>query len=903
MALSAIFSFRNLDSTEDLNTRYRDLFNRGIYNGGIVTPVAGQLKVDVTSFLAMSYDGMMVKGNTTERLDVVAGQNNFVVCRAVYSSSAAPTLTMEVLEESVYNGDAQKDNLIVFATLDLSPTQTEVFATDVSTLLRDEVDPVGRLHLRGNLASDTLLPGTDNRAGDFYVVTDGTGDIPNIHVWNGVIWVNVTTAGLISSELALHRQNLFTDEIHLTDLQAAALIGTSGTPPSGTNPFIDNADPRIPTLNEKQALAGSDGTPSSSNKYITEEKILAVSDELVFPVAPSGGTFDAFAAILPFTPTSGVDWDGDNVTFGAGTAVLAAVAGANLRNKGVAVSEGDQLDGSVTFTGGTIDVTFEETSNLGTPLPGGSFPGVASGVPVTFIVPAGVDSIVMRMANNAGTGSTITTCSLQVTAAGSFRFSAAGAEGPFYVGTGGVGSYLNLFNLFNVDGFIDKEYANSLGEPVRIIGIYTDSNYTNLLIPSTDINVDANGFYGETGTLPLYFLADKEINTGFRLVYGRKKEFGDVPVDMLLRRGPKSGQLDRRLSGVTRAVEEFHAVSHYVKSMTDVGANTYAINSSAHVFLAGDEVILEGIAINGTVGTSTRERTSAVATIVTASPHGITDGQSVDISGMTDGTYDAVGATATVVDDVTFSYSNAGPDEATIADLAGTVDNFTDYVTFNGPNTVGVVTDNTLTVTFPSGRIYLGGGSVIPENKTDFEIKELEAFNVNDSVEDILVRRNGIHQTRNDESIRPVSISDRNKYIDILDSTSTSFTAILTLGVYFTQDELEDLASDIQTKLNGLASGDTFGVSYNGDYTFTILNSTGNFSLLFATGPNSPNNPAEDLGFTLADLSGTNTYTSDFDIHRGLVKWEKVSTTKIRFVEPVPVNSLISIEKPMQDTI
>lgn len=47
-----------------------------------------------------------------------------------------------------------------------------------------------------------------------------------------------------------------------------ALQGTNGTP-SNSNRYVTNSDPRIPTQGENDALQGTNGTPSGSNRYVT----------------------------------------------------------------------------------------------------------------------------------------------------------------------------------------------------------------------------------------------------------------------------------------------------------------------------------------------------------------------------------------------------------------------------------------------------------------------------------------------------------------------------------------------------------------------------------------------------------------------------------------------------------
>ncbi len=48
-----------------------------------------------------------------------------------------------------------------------------------------------------------------------------------------------------------------------------ALVGTDGTP-STANPFVTDSDPRIPTQDENDALVGTDGLPSTANPYVTD---------------------------------------------------------------------------------------------------------------------------------------------------------------------------------------------------------------------------------------------------------------------------------------------------------------------------------------------------------------------------------------------------------------------------------------------------------------------------------------------------------------------------------------------------------------------------------------------------------------------------------------------------------
>lgn len=74
-----------------------------------------------------------------------------------------------------------------------------------------------------------------------------------------------------------------------------------------------------------------------------------------------------------------------------------------------------------------------------------------------------------------------------------------------------------------------------------------------------------------------------------------------------------------------------------------------------------------------TVTTSSRQRTSNVATIVTANAHGFWTGAVVTITGLSGAGYNQAGVVVTVINATNFSYSNTGSDEALTADTGGTV--------------------------------------------------------------------------------------------------------------------------------------------------------------------------------------------------------------------------------------
>jgi hypothetical protein len=71
--------------------------------------------------------------------------------------------------------------------------------------------------------------------------------------------------------------------------------------------------------------------------------------------------------------------------------------------------------------------------------------------------------------------------------------------------------------------------------------------------------------------------------------------------------------------------------------------------------------------------TTNRARASNVSTITTIAPHGLSNGQFVNIQGMTDLTFDNPYAQVTVTGSTTFTYANNGPDVSSTADAQGYV--------------------------------------------------------------------------------------------------------------------------------------------------------------------------------------------------------------------------------------
>ncbi len=318
MPRRALLKFRNSDSTQDLNDRFKGLFNRGFFWSGALSIPGGSLKVDLAPFATAGADGMFVREDSeTTRLDVVAGVKNYIVIRQEYISNADPVVSIESLTESEFNSDGpigekgiNNPTLIVFGVVNVPSGSTQTNTDMIETTESDIVDTLGRSSFRGLLSAEAALPVSGlhaNRAGDFFIITDGAGDVPGLFAWNGASWINITNAQAVLALLIEHSGNEIANEIHLTTLQAQAVAGSEGTPQVG-NLFVTETDERLLTQDEADANAGNglpleDFDPSDTNRWISSSKVFAVPTEVVVDVGKpaSGQTLDTTEIELPYS--------------------------------------------------------------------------------------------------------------------------------------------------------------------------------------------------------------------------------------------------------------------------------------------------------------------------------------------------------------------------------------------------------------------------------------------------------------------------------------------------------------------------------------------------------------------------------------------------------------------------
>ena len=303
--LKPLLQFQNPDSTRDINDTNL-VFNKGVFSGGQVLAgtIADGLVVSLQAFAAVGNDGMFVQETDITTLSVVDGVRNFIVLRSIYKDNAEPVVQVESLDEAAYLGDSEIEFLVVFAVVDVPLSDTFVTQSMISYQESNIVDTLGRLSLRGTITNAGNLPAgslNSNRPGDFYIVTSGESDVPEMYVWNGTGWQNITQAQVLSTLLQEHIDNLSNNAKHLTNTQFEAVLGTTGTP-NNSNRFVTELDARLPAQNENDGMTGDPtilsgssnvdqgagyrgSEPNLNNQFTLNSKIFAVPAEKSF----SGG--------------------------------------------------------------------------------------------------------------------------------------------------------------------------------------------------------------------------------------------------------------------------------------------------------------------------------------------------------------------------------------------------------------------------------------------------------------------------------------------------------------------------------------------------------------------------------------------------------------------------------------
>lgn len=163
--INKILSFRNIDSTADINSRLAGLVPKGIVSGGVVRPEPNTLQVRVTgdghnpwSFLAYSNEGMVVRAVEDIVLPVIAGTTNVIALRARYVENGEAIGEMLSMTLGAYETDADQRSLIRLCSVTPTTGATTVQPAEIDNTFRDSIESFRRNSLRGVVETVADLP-------------------------------------------------------------------------------------------------------------------------------------------------------------------------------------------------------------------------------------------------------------------------------------------------------------------------------------------------------------------------------------------------------------------------------------------------------------------------------------------------------------------------------------------------------------------------------------------------------------------------------------------------------------------------------------------------------------------------------------------------------------------------
>lgn len=282
MAPRAVFKYKNLDSTRDINMRFVKLVGAGVYFGGTLAVVNASYSVRVLGFYAMNAEGMMVYDDDTNTVQVNQTGLQHIVLEASYNATGDAVISLRAVTDTDYQ--ANKAKYIVFGSVDMDQANGGFVSINyVNYTHRTRTSTLGDNKFLGYFETDTArntaYPTAQplQKIGDYCVV--GAGNTVKFSVWGGSDWLEFPSSAIILQQLNDHINNGSANSKHVTDNMLAALSGTSGSP-SASNRYITQADTdRVLSVNERQALSGALGIGTglnSLNPLVAQGTVIAV---------------------------------------------------------------------------------------------------------------------------------------------------------------------------------------------------------------------------------------------------------------------------------------------------------------------------------------------------------------------------------------------------------------------------------------------------------------------------------------------------------------------------------------------------------------------------------------------------------------------------------------------------
>jgi len=139
-----------------------------------------------------------------------------------------------------------------------------------------------------------------------FLAADNTGTITGQYTFSTAPIVPTVTSASTTNAASVE----YVNDIAIQGVADAATTvkgasKLSYAPSSSTNPIsVGDNDPRVPTQGENDALVGSLGTPSSSNKYLTEQMATTTATSSYLVKYDTNGTINAYSITVSTTTSS-----------------------------------------------------------------------------------------------------------------------------------------------------------------------------------------------------------------------------------------------------------------------------------------------------------------------------------------------------------------------------------------------------------------------------------------------------------------------------------------------------------------------------------------------------------------------------------------------------------------------
>lgn len=262
MSLRAIFRFENLDSTRDLNDRFKGIILKGVYEGGIVKANATGNAAIIEPFKAITDDGMTVESTEDIVVQVpYSAVNLYIVLEAYYVMGEAPVMNIKVID-NVLNIDPARH---IKLAKKIGNTTYDYTNDDCA----DRISPVGRNHFRGVLTNNEFEVLADSFAKkDWCFVVAGSSVTIQLKKPDGTFAYYAST-DIIAYDIDSHESNTI---VNVSDNDTS--MGKAGS--NGGMPTI--VDPPLVILDGNTQRECDIGEESYGSFNITSDKWFSLED-------------------------------------------------------------------------------------------------------------------------------------------------------------------------------------------------------------------------------------------------------------------------------------------------------------------------------------------------------------------------------------------------------------------------------------------------------------------------------------------------------------------------------------------------------------------------------------------------------------------------------------------------